>query len=337
MINDKYSVGVVGATGLIGGKFIKVLEDRDFPVGELRLFASAKNAGKAIFAFNENLAVRPLCEDCFKDLDFIFFCAGGDVSLRYAPSAAAAGAIVVDNSSAFRREKNIPLVVPEINFGDVTSCDRLIANPNCSTIQAVLPLSVIRENYGIERIIYTTYQAVSGSGRKGVADLRLTKRGCLPSFYPLPVSKTCIPQIGDLTPDGYTEEEKKMEFETNKILGVSVPVSATCVRVPIENCHAVAVEAEVKKPFDTNEVKAKLAAKRGIVLKDLPSATDADGSYDVFVGRIRKSAAFDNGLSFITYADNTLRGAAYNAVRIAEKIIEAKTSPKNPKNAVKYS
>ena len=259
------------------------------------------------------------------------------MSLRYAPAAAAAGAIVVDNSSAFRREKDIPLVVPEINFGEITSADRLISNPNCSTIQAVLPLSVIRENFGIERIIYTTYQAVSGSGRKGVADLRLTGYGFSPSFYPLPISRTCITEIGDFTPDGYTEEEKKMEFETNKILGVSVPVSATCVRVPIENCHAVAIEVEVKKPIDLSEVKAKLAAKRGIVLSDLPSAVEADGSYDVFVGRIRKSTAYENGLSFITCADNTLRGAAYNAVRIAEKIIEGKNEPKNPKNAVKYS
>lgn len=336
-MNDKYAVGVVGATGLIGGKFIKVLENRKFPVGEFRPFASAKNAGKTIFAFNENLKLRLLRDGCFDGLDFVFFCAGRDVSLRYAPAAAAAGAIVVDNSSAFRREKDIPLVVPEINFGEITSADRLISNPNCSTIQAVLPLSVIRENFGIERIIYTTYQAVSGSGRKGVADLRLTGYGFSPSFYPLPISKTCIPEIGDFTPDGYTEEEKKMEFETNKILGVSVPVSATCVRVPIENCHAVAIEVEVKKPIDLSEVKAKLAAKRGIVLSDLPSAVEADGSYDVFVGRIRKSTAYENGLSFITCADNTLRGAAYNAVRIAEKIIEGKNEPKNPKNAVKYS
>lgn len=336
-MNDKYAVGVVGATGLIGGKFIKVLENRKFPVGKFRPFASAKNAGKTIFAFNENLKLRLLRDGCFDGLDFVFFCAGRDVSLRYAPAAAAAGAIVVDNSSAFRREKDIPLVVPEINFGEITSADRLISNPNCSTIQAVLPLSVIRENFGIERIIYTTYQAVSGSGRKGVADLRLTGYGFSPSFYPLPISRTCIPEIGDFTPDGYTEEEKKMEFETNKILGVSVPVSATCVRVPIENCHAVAIEVEVKKPIDLSEVKAKLAAKRGIVLSDLPSAVEADGSYDVFVGRIRKSTAYENGLSFITCADNTLRGAAYNAVKIAEKIIEGKNEPKNPKNAVKYS
>ncbi len=336
-MNDKYAVGVVGATGLIGGKFIKVLENRKFPVGEFRPFASAKNAGKTIFAFNENLKLRLLRDGCFDGLDFVFFCAGRDVSLRYAPAAVAAGAIVVDNSSAFRREKDIPLVVPEINFGEITSADRLISNPNCSTIQAVLPLSVIRENFGIERIIYTTYQAVSGSGRKGVADLRLTGYGFSPSFYPLPISRTCIPEIGDFTPDGYTEEEKKMKFETNKILGVSVPVSATCVRVPIENCHAVAIEVEVKKPIDLSEVKAKLAAKRGIVLSDLPSAVEADGSYDVFVGRIRKSTAYENGLSFITCADNTLRGAAYNAVRIAEKIIEGKNEPKNPKNAVKYS
>lgn len=336
-MNDKYAVGVVGATGLIGGKFIKVLENRKFPVGEFRPFASAKNTGKTIFAFNENLKLRLLRDGCFDGLDFVFFCAGRDVSLRYAPAAAAAGAIVVDNSSAFRREKDIPLVVPEINFGEITSADRLISNPNCSTIQAVLPLSVIRENFGIERIIYTTYQAVSGSGRKGVADLRLTGYGFSPSFYPLPISRTCIPEIGDFTPDGYTEEEKKMEFETNKILGVSVPVSATCVRVPIENCHAVAIEVEVKKPIDLSEVKAKLAAKRGIVLSDLPSAVEADGSYDVFVGRIRKSTAYENGLSFITCADNTLRGAAYNAVRIAEKIIEGKNEPKNPKNAVKDS
>ena len=330
-MNDKYAVGVVGATGLIGGKFIKVLENRKFPVGEFRPFASAKNAGKTIFAINENLKLRLLRAAAAVPAET------PKAKTPTAPAAAAAGAIVVDNSSAFRREKDIPLVVPEINFGEITSADRLISNPNCSTIQAVLPLSVIRENFGIERIIYTTYQAVSGSGRKGVADLRLTGYGFSPSFYPLPISRTCIPEIGDFTPDGYTEEEKKMEFETNKILGVSVPVSATCVRVPIENCHAVAIEVEVKKPIDLSEVKAKLAAKRGIVLSDLPSAVEADGSYDVFVGRIRKSTAYENGLSFITCADNTLRGAAYNAVRIAEKIIEGKNEPKNPKNAVKYS
>lgn len=326
MIKDKYAVGVVGATGLIGGKFIKVLENRDFPVGELRLYASEKNAGKTIFAFGKKSIVETLKPYCFDGLDFVFFCAGKDVSLRYAPAAVAAGAIVVDNSSAFRRERGIPLVVPEINFGEVTPLTRLIANPNCSTIQAVLPLSVINENCGIERIIYTTYQAVSGSGRKGVADLRLTGHGLSPSFYPLPIAKTCIPQIGDFLPDGYTEEEKKAEFETNKILGLSVPISATCVRVPIENCHAVSVEAEVKKDFDLSELKAKLAVSEGVDLSDLPSATEADGSYDVFVGRLRKSTVFKHGLAFVAYADNTLRGAAYNAVKIAEKIIESKIS-----------
>ena len=322
MRKTAYSVGLVGATGLIGEKFLRTLEKRNFPVGELRLFASEKSAGKKLRAFGRNCVAEHLRDGCFVGLDFVFFSAGKEVSAAYAVKAEDAGAVVIDNSSAFREDPAIPLVVPEINFSAVDLRKRrIIANPNCSTIQVVIPLAVLDNHYGIERIIYTTYQAVSGSGKKGVADLRLTENGFSPTYYPLPIAKTCIAEIGGIMPDGYTEEERKMQFETNKILGASIPVSATCVRTPIENCHAVSAEVELKKKFGTEDVKRRLASADGIILKDLPSAVDSDGRYETFVGRIRKSTAFENGLAFLTYADNTLRGAAFNAVAIAEKTI----------------
>lgn len=321
MKKSKYAVGVVGATGLVGGSFIALMEKRGFPVSELRAFASPKSQVKRLYAYGGYLPVSTPTDGCFDGLDFVFFAAGKDVSLSLAEKAERAGATVIDNSSAFRYGDDIPLVVPEINFADINlDARRIIANPNCSTIQAVIPLSVLERNYGIERIIYTTYQAVSGSGRKGIADLRLTRNGFSPRYYPAPTAETCIPQIGEILPDGYTEEERKMSAETRKILKTDAAVSATCVRVPVENCHAVSVEAVLKTPFDLNSVRKELSATESVVTTDVPYAAQANGTGKVFVGRLRKSAAAENGIAFITYADNLLRGAAYNAVVIAEKI-----------------
>lgn len=323
MRKKSYSVGLVGATGLIGEKFIKVLENRKFPVDGFKAFASEKNHGKTIFAFDKKITVETLSKGCFDDLDIIFFSAGADVSRKYAPIAERIGATVIDNSSAFRYLDDVPLVIPEINFDTIDLEKRkIISNPNCSTIQAVLPLKYVTRIHGVKRIIYSTYQAVSGSGKKGVKDLLLTRQGFSPSFYPLPVAENCICKIGDELENGYTEEEIKMQLETRKILGINSPISATCVRVPVENCHAVNVEVELDGKFDLKEIEKEIKSVEGIEISNFPSSAIADGNDRVFVGRLRKSTAFENGVTFITFADNTIKGAALNAVQIAEKLIE---------------
>mgnify|MGYP005756135773 CR=1 FL=1 len=322
MLKKSYAVGLVGATGLIGNKFIKIMEKRNFPVEKFKAFASPASAGKTLSAFGKKVIVESLDENSFSGLDLVFFSAGKEISLKFAPIAENAGAIVIDNSSAFRMNDNIPLVVPEINIDAINlNKTRIIANPNCSTVQAVLPLKYIARTYGIKRIIYSTYQAVSGSGKKGVKDLLLTRQGFSPLYYPLPISDTCICEIGSLSDGEYTEEEIKMRCETCKILGINIPVSATCIRVPTENCHLVSVEAELNRNFELSEIEREIAFTEGIKISDFPSAVSADGKGEVFVGRVRKSTAFENGISFITVADNTLKGAGLNAVQIAEALM----------------
>ena len=324
MLKSFYNIGVVGATGLIGKKFLNLLEKRRFPAGEIRLFASDKSKGEKITVSNKRLIVKSLSgKDDFATLDIVFFFAGASVSLKYAPQAENSGAVVIDNSSAFRTYADVPLVIPEINADVITLSNRkIIANPNCSTIQAILPLKYISRTFGIKRIIFSTYQAVSGSGKKGVADLLLSRSGFSPTFYPVPVSKTCLCKIGDDLPDGYTEEERKMRFETNKILGIDAKISAVCIRVPVENCHAVSVEAELKKHAPLNDVINEISLVEGVEIRDYPSSVEADGKNEVLVGRIRKSTAFENGISYMTFADNTLKGAALNALQIAEYLLE---------------
>lgn len=318
-----YNVSVVGATGLIGGKFLKLLEKRKFPLGELKLFASEKSEGKKIDACGRLSKVRALNENSFNDSDIAFFFADREVSEEYAPVAEATGAVVIDNSSAFRRYVDIPLVVPEINFDKIDLGRRkIIANPNCSTIQAVLPLKYVARTHGVTRLIFSTYQAASGSGKKGVRDLLLSRNGFSPTYYPLPIAKTCLCKIGETAPDGYTDEEEKMRFETNKILGISAKISATCIRVPIENCHAVTVEAELEKPICLEEIAREIALVEGVKICEYPSAVTADGDDEVLVGRLRESTAFSNGICFTTFADNTLKGAALNALQIAETLID---------------
>ena len=317
-----FNLAIVGASGLIGRQFIRVLENRNFPVGEVRLFASEKSKGKKIIAFNKKIKLKTVGENSFNGIDVAFFSAGKDASLKYAPLAQKQGAFVIDNSSAFRNEPAVPLIIPEINGYLLFSYDgKIIANPNCSTAIALLPLFQLHKRYGLKRIIYTTYQGVSGSGQKGIDDFERCKVGALPQVFPVDVSKNCIPKIGNFSKFGYTEEELKMIYETKKILGVDVPISATCVRVPVLNCHAVSVDAEFEKEIFDEDVKTELRKAQGVKIADLPYQSMADGKDDIFVGRIKKSLAFKNGLSFYCVGDNTLKGASLNAIQIAERLI----------------
>ena len=319
----KYNVAVVGATGLVGRTFLKVLEEYNFPINELVLYASSRSAGSKVNFMGKEYTIVELTKDAFDNCDIALFSAGGGVSKEFAPIAAAKGAVVVDNSSAWRMEEECALVVPEINMEDIYTKSNIIANPNCSTIQSVLPLQALKP-FGLKRIVYTTYQAVSGSGQKGVNDLAKTKAGEKPEFYPYDISKTCIPEIDSFLDDGYTKEEMKMTNETRKILHLpDLPVSATCIRVPVESCHGVMVMAELDKDFTIEEIKEAFKNQEGIVLYDdvknhiYPNSIVAKDQDKVYVGRIRKDISTTNGILFYCVADNIRKGAAANAVQIA--------------------
>ena len=319
----KYNVAVVGATGLVGRTFLKVLEEYNFPINELVLYASSRSAGSKVNFMGKEYTIVELTKDAFDNCDIALFSAGGGVSKEFAPIAAAKGAVVVDNSSAWRMEEECALVVPEINMEDIYTKSNIIANPNCSTIQSVLPLQALKP-FGLKRIVYTTYQAVSGSGQKGVNDLAKTKAGEKPEFYPYDISKTCIPEIDSFLDDGYTKEEMKMTNETRKILHLpDLPVSATCIRVPVESCHGVMVMAELDKDFTIEEIKEAFKHQEGIVLYDdvknhiYPNSIVAKDQDKVYVGRIRKDISTTNGILFYCVADNIRKGAAANAVQIA--------------------
>ncbi|MBQ8292752.1 MAG: aspartate-semialdehyde dehydrogenase [Bacilli bacterium] len=319
----KYNVAVVGATGLVGRTFLKVLEEYNFPINNLVLYASARSAGKIVNFMGKDYTIVELTKDAFDNCDIALFSAGGSVSKEYAPIAAAKGAVVIDNSSAWRMDDNCSLVVPEINMDDVYEKSNIIANPNCSTIQSVLPLKALVP-FGLKRVVYTTYQAVSGSGQKGVNDLNNTLKGEKPAFYPYDISKTCIPEIDEFLDDGYTKEEMKMTNETRKILHLpNLPVSATCIRVPVESCHGVMVMVELEKEVNLEEIKTAFKNQEGLVLYDdvknhiYPNSVVAKDQDKVYVGRIRKDISTNNGILFYCVADNIRKGAAANAVQIA--------------------
>lgn len=323
-----YNVAIVGATGLVGSTFLKVLAEVDFPIKNLRLLASARSAGKTINYCGKEYTVEELTKDSFAGIDIALFSAGGAVSKEYAPLAAKAGAVVVDNSSTFRNDPALPLVVPEVNASDIRS-EGIIANPNCSTIQAIIPLKALDEKYGLKRVQYATYQAVSGSGMKGVNDLKATLAGNENQFYPYPIAKTCIPEIDSFLDDGYTKEEMKMVNETRKMLHhPDLAISATCIRVPVENCHGVLVHAELNIEFSIDEVKELFKNYPGLKLADdvtkhlYPTSTMANGNDFVYVGRIRRDLSTANGIIFYTVADNVRKGAASNAVQIAKYIVD---------------
>ncbi|MGL5377037.1 MAG: aspartate-semialdehyde dehydrogenase [Cetobacterium sp.] len=325
-----YNVAIVGATGLVGGTFLKVLEERDLPINKLYLFASARSAGKEVVFKGKKLIIEELTESSFdREIDIALFSAGGDISKKFAPIASEKGVIVIDNSSAWRMDKNVPLVVPEVNPEEIFKNNGIIANPNCSTIQSVVPLKVIDDLYTIKRVVYSTYQAVSGSGIKGIEDLENGLKGEKPKNYPHPIVNNCLPHIDSFLENGYTKEEEKMINETRKILGKeNLPITATCVRVPVVNGHSVSINIELEKEINIEELKAKFREKDGIILEDdiqnniYPLATLATGRDEVFIGRLRKDFSIQNGLNLWVVADNIRKGAATNAIQIAELLMK---------------
>jgi aspartate-semialdehyde dehydrogenase len=330
-MNRKPNLAIVGATGLVGSTFLKVLEERNFPFDNLYMMASAKSAGTTLTFKGKDYVVEELTEHSFdKPIDIALFSAGASTSLKFAPIAASKGVVVVDNSSAWRMDKEVPLVVPEVNPQDVKWNKGIIANPNCSTIQAVVPLRPLYDKYGIKRIVYSTYQAVSGSGLKGINDLKEGLKGNdTMKAYPHPIAGNCLPQIDVFLDNGYTKEEMKMVNETQKILGDdTIRITATTVRVPVFDSHSESVNVELGKPFEVEDIKKLLSKAPGIVVQDDPAnsvyplAREAAGKDEVFVGRIRRDYSIDNGLNLWIVADNIRKGAATNAVQIAELLLK---------------
>ena len=333
-MSKKVNVAVVGATGKVGETFIKVLQERNFPVDKIYFFASAKSAGKEIEFAGKKYKVEELTEHSFddKEIELALFSAGGGTSKKFAPIAASKGIKVIDNSSQWRMYDDIALIVPEVNFDDLEKYSaNIIANPNCSTIQSVLPLRVLDEKFKIKRIIYSTYQAVSGSGYKGVRDLEEGIKGNPPTNYPHPIYNNCLPHIDDFLDNGYTKEEEKMINETRKILSKpDLKVTATTVRVPVFNSHSVSINIEFEKSFEMSEIFEELSKVENLVIVDdvknnkYPMPIDATGTDSVFVGRIRRDFSVENGINLWTVADNVRKGAASNAIQIAEKLFQTK-------------
>lgn len=329
-MNKKYKIAIVGATGLVGRTVLKVLEEENLSYLNYTLFSSEKSAGSKIHFFNMDYIVCKLDERSFnQNFDFAIFCAGSSVSEKYAPIAASKGCVVIDNSSVFRMDNNVPLVVPEVNPECIFNNKGIIANPNCSTIQAVLPLKPLDNKYKIKRIVYSTYQAVSGAGRYGIKDLEEKSCGENLKKFPYSIYNNCIPHIDDFTSDGYTKEEHKMINETRKILNKpDLLVTATTVRVPILNCHGESINVEFEKDFDLYDLKILLQNFPGILVVDdteknhYPLASKVNGNNEVFVGRIRRDFSVKYGINLWVVADNLRKGAATNAVQILEKLIE---------------
>ena len=329
-MQKKYKVAIVGATGLVGRTALKVLEEKDFSNIQFTLFSSKKSAGTKLEFMGTNYIIQELTENSFNSgFDYAIFCAGGDISKKYIPIATSKKCICIDNSSFYRMNSDVPLVVPEVNPGDIYNNSGIIANPNCSTIQAVVPLKPLDKKYGIKRIVYSTYQAVSGAGREGIEDLKNGFEGFEPKKFPYPIFNNCLPQIDIFMDDGYTKEEHKMIDETRKILHKpDLPITATAVRVPVINCHSESINIELEKDFDIYDVKILLQNFPGIIVVDdleknyYPIATKADGYDEVFVGRIRRDFSVENGLNLWVVSDNLRKGAASNAIQILEKLIE---------------
>lgn len=330
-MQNRYKIAIVGATGVVGRTVLKVLEEKSFYNCSYVLFSSKKSAGTKIEFLGQNYIIQELTETSFTNIkfDFAIFCAGGKVSEKYAPIAASTGCIVIDNSSVFRMNEKVPLVVPEVNPEKISENTGIIANPNCSTIQAVVALKPLDDKYSIKRIVYSTYQAVSGAGMAGIEDLENGIKGIEPQKFPYPIFNNCIPQIDDFTSDGYTKEEYKMINETRKILNKpNLPITATTVRVPVKNCHSESINVEFEKDFDIYDIKILLQNSPGIVLIDdiersyYPICTKADGNDEVFVGRIRRDFSVKNGINLWVVADNLRKGAATNAVQILEYLIK---------------
>ncbi|MDI6791888.1 MAG: aspartate-semialdehyde dehydrogenase [bacterium] len=331
----QYNVAVVGATGAVGSEMIKTLSQRDFPVKELRPLASSRSAGRSIEFKGEEITVSELKKGSFEGIDIALFSAGGGVSKEFAPVAAKAGAVVIDNSSAFRMEPDIPLVVPEVNPEALKARPGIIANPNCSTIQMVVVLKPLHDAAGIKRVVVSTYQAVSGTGWKAMEELRIQSEAVLKGekvvkeVYPHQIAFNILPHIDVFLENGYTKEEMKMVNETRKIMGDnSIAVTATTARVPVFLSHSESVNVEFYKPLSPAQAREILSNAPGVKVIDDPSrnlyplSIDAAGQDETFVGRIRKDESVAHGLNLWVVADNLRKGAALNAVQIAEEMIK---------------
>jgi aspartate-semialdehyde dehydrogenase len=324
-----YDVAVVGATGLVGRTMMRVLEERKFPVNRLLPLASERSAGKQVTFNGKTIQVEKLTPESFKGIDFALFSAGASISKEFAPHAVKAGTVVIDNSSAFRMDEDVPLVVPEVNRHQAFRHKGIIANPNCSTIQMVVVLKPLHDRFNIKRVVVSTYQSVTGAGQRAVAQLEdeVAKRPLREKKFPHPIAYNCLPHIDVFFDDGYTKEEVKMKLETRKIMEADIPVTATTVRVPVMGGHSESVNIEFTQPCDVKTVREILKNAPGVILQDDPAnnvypmpltAFDKD---DVFVGRIRMDETIPYGINLWIVSDNIRKGAATNAVQIAEALI----------------
>ncbi len=334
MANTSFTVGIVGATGAVGQELLRLLLERNFPMAKLRLFASARSAGKVIEKAGKKFTVEEAKPGVFAGVDVAFFAAGGSVTRALAPDAVKAGCLVIDKSSALRMEPNVPLVIPEINPEQLRTHQGIIANPNCSTAVMLMGLWPLHQKFGLKRAIVSTYQSVSGTGAEAVRELadqieaHVAGKPLVKKVYPYQIAFNCIPHIDSFGPDGYTGEETKMALESRKIMGLpNLKVSSTTVRVPVVRAHSVSVCAEFERPVNLAEARAAVAAFPGAELVDDPAAkkypTPLDFAEKVKcgVGRLRIDTAFDNGLSFWVSGDNLWKGAALNAIQNAELMI----------------
>ncbi|WP_050606663.1 aspartate-semialdehyde dehydrogenase [Clostridium niameyense] len=327
-----YNVAVVGATGMVGRKFIEILQSRKFPINNIYFFASYRSAGKILKFNNNDVIVEELKEDNIKNkkIDFALFSAGGSTSEKFAPVFAKYGTTVIDNSSAWRMNPEVPLVVPEVNPEDIKNNKGIIANPNCSTIQAVVALKPLHDKYKIKRIVYSTYQAVSGAGLSGYNDLKEGYNEKPPKKFPYDIAGNILPHIDVFLENGYTKEEMKMIQETQKIFhNDNIKITATTARVPVFYGHSESINVEFEKPFEVKDIFDLYKNAEGIILQDdidnlvYPMPIDVAGKDEVYVGRIRRDFSLDNGLNLWVVADNIRKGAALNAIQIAECIINS--------------
>jgi aspartate-semialdehyde dehydrogenase len=334
-MNAKPHVAIVGATGAVGIEMIRTLEKRNFPVGKLTLLASARSAGKTLPYRGQLIAVQELTKDSFKGIDIALFSAGGGISRDFAPVAVKAGCVVIDNSSAFRMDESVPLVVPEINASDIREHKGIIANPNCTTAITLMALYPLHQAFNVKRIFASSYQAVSGTGAKAIEELKrqveqvVAGEPVTKEVYPHQIAFNVLPQVDVFLPNGYTKEEVKMENEGRKIMHhPAFRASVTCVRVPVYRAHSVAVSAEFEKPVTVEAAREVLKKAPGLDIVDNPDKKEyplplyASDKYNCQVGRLRKDSAFDNGLCFWVAGDQLLKGAALNAVQIAEELVK---------------
>jgi aspartate-semialdehyde dehydrogenase len=334
-MNRSPHVAVVGATGAVGIEMIKTLEKRNFPAGKLTLLASARSAGRKLKFRGQDVPVQELKKDSFAGIDIALFSAGGSISKEFGPLAAKAGCVVIDNSSAFRMDDNVPLVIPEINAADVRQHKGIIANPNCTTAITLMALYPLHRAFNVQRIFASSYQAVSGTGAKAIEELErqvaqiVEGKPVTKEVYPHQIAFNVLPHVDSFLPSGYTKEEAKMENEGRKIMHhPSFRASVTCVRVPVYRAHSVAVSAEFEKPISVDAAREVLLSAPGLDVVDNPEKKEyplplyASDKYNCQVGRLRKDCALDNGLCFWVAGDQLLKGAALNAVQIAEELLK---------------